>query len=683
MNKVKLFCLVVLFMTSACSNESVNSFYPSNSSPLRSSRFVRLPLGSIRPAGWLKDQLSALADGLTGHLDEFWPDLIHSAWRGGEGESWERGPYYLDGLVPLAYMLEDEKLIKKAQKWVDSIMAGSREDGWFGPPKNTDRWPLAVALKVLTQYHEVTGDPGALKTIQNFFAYLHDHPPDWPDDTWRGVRAMEHAVTGYWLFRRTKDEKILAAIESIFTHSFDWTNYFETFPWDGAAVKEGKIPHNWKADGLTAHVVNNAMAVKYPGLWYQQSGDARFKEAVYKAINDLDRHHGQVGGRFSGDEHLSGRRPGRGTELCAVVEYMYSLENLIEIFGDPLLADRLESLAYNSLPGTMTPDGWAHQYDQQSNQVLVTNQEREWSTNGNSANIYGLMPNYPCCLANMHQGWPKFVEHMWMATADQGLAAVAYGPCTVSARVGRGARVRIVEKTGYPFDGDIQLKIEISRPCRFPIYLRIPAWAKASVIQFKGRTINSPGPGRMVKIESEWRQGDLVRLNIPLEIRVESRYNGAASILRGPLYYALRIAKEYRKVQLHGKHITSIDYLGTTDFEIRPRSAWNYGLLLDRDHPARDIVVRINPLYRFPFADKGEQVFFRDDLKYMKWPHDAPVVLKIMGRRIPAWGMKKNSADDPPPGPVKSTEKTENLYLVPYGCARLRITEFPLVSTDP
>ena len=161
------------------------------------------------------------------------------------------------------------------------------------------------------------------------------------------------------------------------------------------------------------------------GLWYQQSKDERFRNAVFDGIDKYDLNHGQVAGRFSGDEHLSGKSPDRGTELCAVVEYMYSLEELYAIFGDNRLADRLESLTFNALPGTFTPDMWAHQYDQQSNQVLVNGDKREWSTNGEYSNIYGLMPNFACCLANMHQGWPKFAQSLWMATNDNGLIAVA------------------------------------------------------------------------------------------------------------------------------------------------------------------------------------------------------------------------------------------------------------------
>ncbi|MFC1502536.1 beta-L-arabinofuranosidase domain-containing protein [bacterium] len=661
-----------------CSRDAGNRHYPVNINPLMQNRYVKLPLGNVKPMGWLKDQLQAQAEGLTGHLDVFWPDLINSAWRGGDGEAWERGPYYLDGLVPLAYLLEDKKLIRKVKAWTDAIINSSRPDGWYGPEKNEDRWPLAVASKLLYQYYEITRDERALEILKGYFRYLHDNPPDWPDDTWRGVRAMEHAVTGFSLFRLTQNPDILETIESIFTNSFDWTSYYETFPWDSQAVADGKLPLNWKADGLTAHVVNNGMAVKYPGLWYQQAGDKRFRDAVYAALEKYDRHHGQIGGRFSGDEHLAGRRPTQGTELCTVVEFMFSLENLLEILGDPAFADRLESLAYNALPGTMTPDCWAHQYDQQSNQVLVTRAKRDWTTNGDASNIYGLMPNYPCCLANMHQGWPKLVQHMWMATHDNGLAAIVYGPNHVTAKVGQGTEVTIIQETLYPFDGTVRLKMELQEKGRFPLHLRIPDWADGTTIRYGSKT-DHPKAGTIIRINREWHDGDEVLLTMPMEIQTERRYRNSAAVRRGPLYFGLRIGKDYRRFVLKERNFGSIKYKGSVDWEIRPTTPWNYGLILDKEN-GDNFTIQTHPITRYPFSDRDEMIFDAKQSGYKKWKQDAPVVLTVKARRIPDWKLKNNSADDPPLSPVHSDESLEEIQLVPYGCARLRISEFPVLQ---
>jgi uncharacterized protein len=669
--------LFLLLIFSGCKKpgEKENYNYKNNPEPLLRTVYIRLPTGAIKPSGWLKSQLEIQAAGLTGHIDEFWPDLVNSAWRGGDGESWERGPYYLDGLVPLAYMLNNDTLIRKVKEWIEPILISSSDSGWYGPAKNKDRWPLAVANKVLMQYYEASGDTNALNVLVKYFRYLHRSAPDWPDNEWRGVRAMENAVTAFWLYKQTGEPWILQTIESIQKNSADWTSYYETFPWDSAASTDKKIPLNWEAEGLTAHVVNNAMAIKYPGLWYQHSKNDRYKKAVFSGIEKYDLNHGQAGGRFSGDEHLSGKSPAQGTELCSVVEYMYSLEELYAIFGDIKLADRIEFLAYNSLPGTTTPDMWAHQYDQQSNQVLVSDAKRDWSTNGNYSNIYGLMPNFACCLANMHQGWPKFVGSMWMATNDNGLALATYGPSVVKAKVGRGDEVIITEETDYPFNGSVTLIINTEKNVRFPLYLRIPEWSDSVSINFNGNTVFAKG-GSEYKIDEKWKDGDRVNIEIPMHIRIQERYNNAVSVLRGPLWYSLRIDKEFRRAQ---PDYDNYNYKGSADWEIHPKSPWNYGLLLGKGD-MKGLKVTENPVGKYPFSDKGDMVWSDEAGKHIVITQDAPVVISARGIKIPGWNMKNNSADIPPLSPVKPEDDPERITLVPYGCARLRITEFPLMD---
>lgn len=658
-----------------CSKSDINVHYKNNPEPLVRNAYIKLPLGAVKPEGWLKSQLEAQAAGLTGNLDDFWPDLVNSSWHGGDGEAWERGPYYLDGLIPLAYLLDNKYLIEKSNKWIQSIIASSSDSGWYGPAKNKDRWPLAVANKVLMQYYEATGDTNALNVLTRYFRYLHDTPPDWPDKDWRGVRAMENAVTGYWLFRQTKEPWILETIESIQKNSSDWTTYYEKFPWDSVALNDKQIPTRGPI-GLTAHVVNNAMAIKYPGLWYEQSKDERFKKAVFSGIEKYDLNHGQVGGRFSGDEHLSGKSPDRGTELCSVVEYMFSLENLFEIFGDYKLADRLESLAFNALPGTTTPDMWSHQYDQQSNQVLVSEAKRDWMSNGDFSNMYGLMPNFACCLANMHQGWPKFTESLWMATNDNGLIAVAYSPSRVKAMVGKGTEVTINEETDYPFKGSIKLTISTNKPVKFPLYLRIPGWADTVSINFKNKSIKGKA-GSTVKILEKWFDGDQVTMEIPMNIRTERRYNNSLAILRGPLFFSLRIAKEYKSVKIN---YDNFGYKGSVDWEINPKSDWNYGLMIDPGNVTRGINVTENNIGKYPFADKGDMIWSNDSSKYILWEKDAPVIIKTRGVKIPGWIMKNNSAEIPPLSPVTPEGDPQIIELVPYGSAKLRITEFPVMD---
>jgi hypothetical protein len=662
-------------LTLSCGKQEPN--YPANREPLRPNAFIQLPLGTVKPEGWLKEQLRIQADGLPGHLDEFWPSLTTSAWHGGDGEAWERGPYYLDGLVPLAYLLDDQRLLEKVRTWMEPILASEKPDGWFGPEKNKDRWPLAVGLKVLKSYYEGSKDPRALKVMKNYFVYLADSMPDWPDKEWRGVRAMENAVTGYWLYRQTGDPVILNAIRSIHENSFSWKNYFIRFPWDSTAAREGRIPRIWDAVGLTAHVVNNAMAIKYPGIWSQQSGDMADLAASYTALANLDKHHGQVGGRFSGDEHLSGRSPIQGTEMCAVVEYMFSLENLIEVTGDVKLADRLDILAFNSLPGTCTPDYWAHQYDQQANQVLVSIAPRPWSSNRPDANIFGTEPDFGCCTANGHQGWPKYTESLWMASPDGGLAAISYAPCTVNALAGNQVPVSISVQSAYPFEQKATITVNPEKSANFPVYFRIPEWTSGPTLSVNGERYECR-PGQFIKIQRKWKNGDIVEVSIPSPVRIETRYNDAASVAMGPLFFSLRIGKKYTPITTVPHHYS---YMGSTDWMIEPTSPWNIGLVLDNPDISRCFEVVTHPIGKYPFGDKGDPVYNATTGSFDTLHQDPPVMLKTRGEIIPGWTLDGNNAGPSPVSPVTAADGSQvmDVELVPYASARLRISEIPVI----
>jgi hypothetical protein len=337
-----------------------------NRAPLASSAFYPLPLGSIRPQGWLLRQLHIQASGLSGHLDETWADVgPNSGWLGGTGESWERGPYFLDGLIPLAYLLDDAGLKAKAQKYVNWTLEHQQPNGMIGPASNDDWWPRIVMLKVLTQYQELTGDPRVIPLMDRYFRYQLRALPTRPLRDWGKFRWQDELLSVLWLYNRTGSAYLIDLAKLLKQQGHDWQAQYADFQYKQRITAEYiKLEEGGglKDLALSTHGVNNGQAVKAGPVWSMVSGQPQDRAAVLKMIAELDKYHGLPNGMFSCDEHLAGTDPSQGSELCTVVEYMFSLEQSLAIIGDASLGDKLERLAFNALPGTFTDDMWAHQY---------------------------------------------------------------------------------------------------------------------------------------------------------------------------------------------------------------------------------------------------------------------------------------------------------------------------------
>ncbi len=619
-----------------------------------------LPLGAIRPKGWMENQLRIQAQGLTGHLDEFWPSVAQSRWIGGSGEGWERGPYWLDGLLPLAFLLDDARLKAKAQKWVDAVLASQAEDGWLGPTNDDheglgesdrDPWPLFIVFKALIQWHQATGDerivPSLQKCAHSIGKLLHEKPLD----VWAKVRWGDFVWGLHWVYEQTGDQRLLAVAQLAHDQGFDWKSHFADFGDTNRTEVEGK-EWDWL---LVRHVVNNSMAIKSDAAWSRQSLDGSDLRSSFTILEKLLHFHGLANGMHSGDEHLAGRSPVQGVETCAVVEFLFSLEVLLSVAGDAFLGDRIERVAFNALPAALTKPMWGRQYDQQPNQIWCSHARRDWTSNDANANLFSLEGHFGCCTANFHQGWPKLATHAWMRSPDDGLAFTILQPCAVATEV-RGVKVELEVETNYPFSETVLIRVvSVGGGSKsFPLRVRIPAWARGASATLNGEDAGEVEIGTWAKWERPWKDGDRIELRLPQSVRVEERDNGAVTLVCGPLVLALPVEGE--TVVLRENEFEP----RAKDLEIRPTGAWNYAL---NSSSPQNLEVRRSAPAAMPFDSENP-----------------PLRVSVSAREVPTWTMLNDSAAPPPENPSCEGE-TREVELVPYGSTVLRICEFPVCDS--
>ena len=556
-------------------------------------------------------------------------------------------------------------MIAESEVWINGALNSQRADGDFGPDQKFDDdhtrdfWANMTMMFCLETYYEHSRDPRVLELMTKYFKY-HLTIPDHQLLThyWQKMRGGDELYSIYWLYNRTGDAFLLELADKIHRVTANWG-----IP--------GDLP-NW-------HNVNIAECFREPATYYLQTHKASDLQASYANFKEVRKRYGQVpGGMFGGDENC---RPGysdprQAIETCGMVEQMLSDELLMQVSGDPFWADNCEDVAFNTYPAALTPDQRALRYLTAPNMV-VSDSKNHAPGIENSGPFLMMNPfSSRCCQHNHSMGWPYFTKHLWLATPDNGLCAAVFSASEVSAQVGDGTNVRIEEVTHYPFEGTIHFTLHSDKAVTFPLYLRIPGWANSAAVLVNGKKLPvTSEAGKYVRIEREWKNNDVVTLELPMEISVQrwTANHDSVSVNYGPLTFSLKIGERVEQVDSSKTAIGDSGWQKNADptkwpsFAYYPTTPWNYGLVLNDEHPEKSFTIKklAWPKNNFPFT-----------------PESAPLEMTVQARQIPQWTMDQYGLCAVlQASPAWSDQSVQTVTLIPMGATRLRISAFPTVST--
>jgi DUF1680 family protein len=559
-----------------------------------SSQFKFLPVGEVKPRGWLLDQMrnditngfSSALDKLTDRCDlstfdmrktaEFVMPKIGSVWWNGETTG-----NWLDGYIRMAYLTDNPQAKARADEMVGKILAMQEEDGYLGcyPQKlryqsplgwvNGELWDQACLFRGLLAYYELTGRKDVLTAVQravDLTLSKYKDRPYWYTEIPRGGPAHNLMFVDVceYMHRLTGEQRYVD---------------FAKFLYDGYNAPEKVFDSDILIRNLTApeklfvgHAAHIMEHLRVPLFVYYATGDDKYRVAVENLFMKTARHTGTTGASI-GDEDIRQQIPSPylSQEHCTMFELLNSLQSGVEKTGRADLGDWVEWLAYNAAQGARLRDD-----SQASRGIQYQGFDNQYDAL--QKNLGGRCKYSPtredvavCCPPTASKIYAYFTDYLWMKEAKgDGLVAAVYAPNTVQTKV-RGVPVTIDTDTSYPFEDEVRMTLRTDKPVAFSIRLRIPAWPGNTRVDAPGAKVRQENGWQIVT--KTWKTGDRITLSFAPEIVQKKAQNGEIFWRRGPLVYSLPIPSVRNAIKQY-------PVAGFADIELAPEKGanWNYGV---------------------------------------------------------------------------------------------------------
>jgi len=516
-----------------------------------------LPVGSVEPKGWILAQMTNDAtDGMAGHFIELRPNFGSDSWtkKNNSLAAGEMGGNWIDGYVRMAWLTGNPVAKKRAEDFVEEVLAAREKDGYIGNYSVVKRyqsrltgelWMQSRIYVALLAYYELTGDKRVLdaviaasKLTMSKYGPTNSAFHLTPEERADGKKGSERMVNGHslmfvdvleWLYRLTGDRSYLA-FATWFYEDFSSSDDVETRDLQLRSLMDMKYPFFWHG----VHTVEHLRAPLF--LAFADGGDT-YRQAASNAFAKLQKHI-VPSGSCASDEGVMNHAPlpDQSYEYCTTTELSTSLESALQKTGQTKYADMVEWAVFNAGQGARTPDGKCVAY---LSSATLPSALEDHDIPYAGTKRHKLSPAHDvggaCCSANAVKLMPYYTCSMWMKSAEGGgLAALLFGPSKVHATI-QGVPVTIDEDTAYPFSDTISFTFSTAKPVSFPFTFRVPEWAGEVKVSAPGANVVS-GDG-IRTVTKTWRTGDRVTVDFQDPIMSRPLQNDEVAITRGPLLY--------------------------------------------------------------------------------------------------------------------------------------------------
>ena len=638
-------------------------------------------LSKTKPTGWIRTFCERQRTGLTGHPEALSYPYDTCLWNGEiarmgqHGCGWwryEQTAYYTDGLLKLGYALGDGELIAKGEAGVEYTLAHATPDGFLGNPclwdgKNHQldgdfiMWPMAVFFRVMKAKYEAKTDPRIPAALTKYYL-------KYDAATIARYRNLVSVEGMLWCYSHNGDKRLVELAEKV----------WNSLGGSGGGGYDRIRPETCLDDApLYMHGVSYCELMKVPMLLAAYTGKREYLDQAVGIERKLVRDHMLADGCPSSVEQTRGNSVHWGHETCDIADFSWSVGYALETTGDARYADEIERCVFNAGPGAVTKDFKALQYFSNPNQFIATGRSNHNPFfYGSTWMQYRPTHETECCAGAVHRILPNYVSRMWLTDRAGDPVAALYGPSEVDY-----GYAKIREETEYPFDGRLKFVFSLPKERAFAFNYRVPVWCAGAKATVNGEPVAAseiPAAGAFGAIRRTFRDGDVVTLEFPMEVRFErlaprrsvikdlisaltlvfdgpERSQGTV-VARGPLVFSYPIetkvtADDRVYANMNGKQSANPDF---ACLDMRPAGPFNFALA------AHEAKVARNGAAGYPFD-----------------PATAPVTIEVPARRID-WKLAEDRYTPDLPKVVKCEgDGTETLRLVPYGATCLRLTVFP------